>query len=74
MANSHSVVWVRILGAGEAVRGHERIKRTMLVQDSMLAPLYTLRKDHEKCDCPIPGPLLDPFVVLSRRTTQGCHI
>ena len=47
-ANAHSVLWVRLLNAGEVVGGQARIKNNMLVSDCTLAPLYTLRKDHKK--------------------------
>ena len=46
-ANAHSVLWVRILNAGEGVGGQARIRSNMLVHDSSLAPLYALRKDHK---------------------------
>ena len=46
-ANAHSVMWVRLLNAGEISGGQARIKSNMLVRDCTLAPLYTLRKDHK---------------------------
>ncbi|KAJ7323144.1 hypothetical protein OS493_032147 [Desmophyllum pertusum] len=46
-ANAHSVLWVRILNAGEGVGGQARIKSNMLVSNYTLAPLYALRKDHK---------------------------
>ena len=39
--NAHSVMWVRILNAGNGVRGQARIKSNVLVTDCTLAPLYT---------------------------------
>ena len=46
-ANAHSVMWVRLLNAGDITGGQARIKSNMLVNDCKLAPLYTLRKDHK---------------------------
>ena len=46
-ANAHSVMWVRLLNAGEVNGGQARIKSKMLLNDCTLASLYTLRKDHK---------------------------
>ena len=37
--NAHSVLWVRLLNAGEVNGGQARIKSNMLVNDCTLAPL-----------------------------------
>ena len=61
-ANAHSVLWVRLLSAGEIVGGQARIKSNMLVSDYTLAPLpvYTLRKDHETTADQNIGPPVRP--------------
>ena len=59
-ANAHSVLWVRILNAGEGVGGQARIRSNMLVNDSTLAPLYALRKDHNNVTDHNVGPPVRP--------------
>ena len=59
-ANAHSVMWVRLLNAGEVVGGQARIKSNMLVSDCTLAPLYTLRKDHKTTTDQNSGPPVRP--------------
>ena len=59
-ANAHSVLWVRLLNAGEVIGGQARIKNNMLVSDCTLAPLYTLRKDHKKTADQNSGPSVRP--------------
>ena len=59
-ANAHSVLWVRLLSAGEIIGGQTRIKSNMLVSDCTLAPLYTLRKDHKTTADQNIGPPVRP--------------
>ena len=59
-ANAHSVLWVRLLNAGEVNGGQGRIKSNMLVNDCTLAPLYTLRKDHKTALDQNVGPAVRP--------------
>ncbi|KAL9970203.1 hypothetical protein ACROYT_G022537 [Oculina patagonica] len=58
--NAHSVLWVRILNAGEGVGGQARIKSNMMVHNSSLAPLYALRKDHKNVADHNVGPPVRP--------------
>ncbi|XP_078349909.1 uncharacterized protein LOC144634761 [Oculina patagonica] len=58
--NAHSVLWVRILNAGEGVGGQARIRSNMMVHDSPLAPLYALRKDHKNVADHNVGPPVRP--------------
>ena len=75
VVNAHSIMWVRFLRAGEAVGGQDRIKRNMLVQDSTLALLYALRKDHKKYDCPVQGPPVRPVCgAASAYNTRLSHL
>ena len=60
-ANGHSIMWSRILKAGENNnKGNDRIKTNMLVENNDLASLYTLRKDHKKCTDANKGPPVRP--------------
>ena len=49
LVNAHSVSWVRILSAGNETSNGVRIKNNMISNDSSVAPLYTLCKDHKDC-------------------------
>ena len=60
-ANGHSIMWTRILKAGENTnKGNDRIKTNMLVENNDLASLYTLRKDHKECTDANKGPPVRP--------------
>ena len=59
-ANAQSVLWVRILNAGEGVGGQARIRSNMLENDSTLGPLYAGRKDHKNVTDHNFGPPVRP--------------
>ena len=60
-ANGHSIMWSRILKAGEGIKnGEQRIKTNLLVENNGLASQYTLRKDHKTCNDPKKGPPVRP--------------
>ena len=46
--NAHAAMWIRFLNAGEKRKQQERIERNMLQENSDVAPMYVLRKDHKK--------------------------
>ena len=54
--NAHSVMWVRMLCAGEGTGQEERIRNNMVSHCNPIAPLYTLRKDHKSNIDPVAGP------------------
>ena len=61
-ANAHSVMWTRMLKAGEnsgtkALSGMQRVKDNMQVHNHGYAPLYSLRKDHKEVENVTRGPL-----------------
>lgn len=58
--NSHAECWVRMLDAGSETDSKTRIKNNMTSTDSLLAPLYTLRKDNKKFDDEYKGPPVSP--------------
>ena len=45
--NAHSVMWVRMLNAGQDMSQEDRIKSNMTSKYNPIAPLYSLRKDHK---------------------------
>ena len=51
---------MRLLNAGEVNGWQARIKSNMLVNDSTLAPLYTVRKDHKTTLVQNVGPPVRP--------------
>ena len=64
-ANAHSVMWTRIMKAGEnastkAASGMQRVKDNMQVQNHGYAPLYSLRKDHKEVENITQGPPTRP--------------
>ena len=50
--NAHSVMRTRILQAGKDNGNEGWIRNNMVSCNSPLPPLYTLRKDHKKCNDP----------------------
>ena len=60
LVNTHSVSWVRILSAGCETSNGVRIKNNMISNDSSVAPLYALRKDHKDCSDEYRGPPVRP--------------
>ena len=64
-ANAHSVMWTRMLKAGEnsgtkALSGMQRVKDNMQVHNHGYAPLYSLRKDHKEVESVTRGPPTRP--------------
>jgi len=60
LVNAHSVSWVRILSAGSETSNEVRIKNNVISNDSPVAPLYTLHKDHKECSNGYSGPSVRP--------------
>ena len=60
LVNAHSVSWVRVLSTGSETSNGVRIKNNMISNDSSVAPLYTLRKDHKDCSDDYCGPSVRP--------------
>ena len=58
--NAHSIMWTNITKAGEGCRSKERVKNNLLVENSGLAPVYALRKDHKVCNDQEKGPPTRP--------------
>ena len=60
-ANGHSVMWSRMLRAGEGTKnGKNRVKTNLLVENNDLASQYTLRKDHKESTDANKGPPVRP--------------
>ena len=64
-ANAHTVMWTRMLKAGEnsstkASSGMQRVKDNMQVHNHGYAPLYSLRKDHKEVGNVTQGPPTRP--------------
>ena len=73
-ANAHSVLWVRILNAGEGVGGQARIKNNMLVSDCTLPPCMLLGKSTRTQMTHLLAHWIDQFVERCQLTTGNSHI
>ena len=60
LINAHSTIWANITKAGEAFKSSDRVKNNLLVENSDLAPIYALRKDHKICEDINKGPPTRP--------------
>ena len=58
--NAHALSWARILSAGTHTHNVKRITDNMVSSNSIVPPLYGLRKDHKIQQCPISGPATRP--------------
>ena len=61
--NANATIWLRITQAGtknNSETAPDRIKANLQVENSELAPLYCLRKDHKPCTDNIKGPKTRP--------------
>ena len=60
--NAHSTMWLRILKASShcGANGESRTRANMMVENSSVAALHTLRKDHKAAQDPEEGPATRP--------------
>ena len=54
--SAHTIMWMRMINAGESVNQQERVRISMVNRHSPIAPLYSLRKDHKTNFDIVEGP------------------